>query len=408
MNKKFLLKLPVLLWLTSTFLSSCGDDSGTASDADGFVIPFVIENGYMIVEATISGKSGRFVFDSGASNSRVPEAHTSDLPLQIMTRFVDGKPRPEYLYKVENVEFANGSVKASSWLTKYRKNSMEFTSTDGILGNGVFAGYWVEIAFSRNEIVLYEHFPERYTHASHSPLIVSFNNQLSLTIDVDGRNFLMLVDTGLSRALFFSGVIAEGMDSANLRRIASNGEVRNFYLMRTNSLAVMDMSYNDKLIMSNSYAGARNPPESHYGLMGIGFMQHYDLLLDYRTILPDRTNDDSAGMFYIPIVAPEERDYGFYSFLDAAPEFGILPGCSCGCDMDYGCCKASDLKIYAIFEDSEAYALGLRPGSDILELDGMSVGSFSFDEISDPYFYDRFTEFTARVDDVEVTLRRNR
>ncbi|MCL2609377.1 MAG: hypothetical protein FWD94_05685, partial [Treponema sp.] len=60
MNKKFLLKLPVLLWLTSTFLSSCGDDSGTASDADGFVIPFVIENGYMIVEATISGKSGRF------------------------------------------------------------------------------------------------------------------------------------------------------------------------------------------------------------------------------------------------------------------------------------------------------------------------------------------------------------
>ena len=158
------------------------------------------------------------------------------------------------------------------------------------------------------------------------------------------------------------------------------------------------MIYNDMLIMGNSYSNARNASASNTGLMGIGFMRHYDLLLDYRTLWPVRTNDDSAGMFYIPIVAPEARDYGFYSFLDAAPEFGIIEAVS----------SHGYILVQSLLKDSEAYALGLRPGSFIMRLDGRALTPFSSEDFSNPYFYDRFTEFEARIDGAEVVLRRDR
>ena len=395
MNKKSLPKLSILLCLVPVVLSSCGGDPDTANSPEGLVIPFVIENGYMMVEATMSGKSGKFMFDSGASMSYVPEADMT-FPSRAFTYLKNGRRMSEIAHRVESVEFSNGSVRASSWLVR---NKQKFPpGIERVLGNGIFAGYWVEISFSGSEIVLHEQFPERFTGASHAPLTIGFLNQPFLPIEIDAREFLMAVDTGLPAALFFSEVIAEGMDPVDLRQVVSSGEVRNFYLMRTNSLSVMDIICSDKFIMGNSYTGARDPSNAHYGLMGIGFLRHYDLLLDYRTILPDTTNDDSAGMFYLPITPPEERDYGFFSFLDAAPEFGIIE------------IKIIEegIGIRSLLEDSEAYALGLRPDSVITKLDGIPAGSFLPDETLDPYFYDRFTEFTALIDGVEVVLRRER
>ena len=185
----------------------------------------------MIVEASINGKAGRFVFDTGASVSAIPEACIS-LPLVPSFVLPDGSRRIHPRYMIRSVEFANGNVRASSWLVRNTGGIGIPPGADGILGNGIFAGYWVEISFSRNEIVLRKEFPERFAQARHSPLAVEFKNQLSLTIDVDGREFLMRVDTGLPYALFFPGAIAEGMDAADLRPIASAGEIGDFYLMR--------------------------------------------------------------------------------------------------------------------------------------------------------------------------------
>ena len=396
MRKIFLAKTSCLLCLVA-LLPSCAGNNDAAESADGLVIPFVIEDGFMIMEATINGKAGRFVFDSGANVSVVPDARMS---LPMLPAFVLPGGRPGFLlkYLVRRVEFANGSVRASSWVIRNAGGLGIPLGAEGILGNGIFAGYWVEISFSRNEIVLYRQFPERFAEALHSPLAVRAMNKFLLTIGINGREFLLALDTGLNQALFFPGVIAEGMDAADLRPVASTGEIKDFYLMRADSVSIMGRTYSDKLIMGNSYAGARVAANSHIGLMGTGFLRHYDLLLDYRTLQLSSTNDDSAGMFYIPIVAPEERDYGFYSFLDAAPEFGIIEAVR----------SQGHILIRSLLADSEAYALGLRPGSHIVRLDGRATMSFSPEEVSNPYFYDRFTEFEAIIDGAQTTLRRER
>jgi len=405
MNKKSPLGYALLLCLVA-LLPSCASNPGAEIGADGLVIPFVIEDGYMIVEATINKKSGKFIFDTGANVSLVPGARMS-LPMLPAVGTIDGRLRLLSQYRVRSVEFVNGSVRASSWLVRHK---MEFPAgAEGILGNGIFAGYWVEISFSRNEIILHEQFPESFERAFHSPLAVRARNQMNVTIDVDSREFAMAIDTGLPYALFFPGAIAEGMDAADLRLIESKGEIGDFYLIQTNSVSIMDREYSDKLIIGNSYLGARNAASKDIGLVGIEFMRHYDLLLDYRTIRPNLNNDNSEGMFYIPITPPEERDYGFYSFLDAAPEFGVIEiGCGCGCGgWEYGCCDG-DIEIRSVLADSEAYELGLRPGALILRLDGDHHSSFPVEEVNAPLFLNAFTEFEAVIDGAEVVLRRER
>jgi len=399
----FLLVVVCFLLFAFVLLHSCvgnanKEKENTMDSTDGLVIPFVIENRRMMVEATINGKSGKFEFDTGAEISLIPEAR-GGFPLFGLG--YNGKRF--YLlptYRVRSVEFANGAVRAKSELVKKYHLPLVEDDEDGILGNGIFAGYWVEMSFSRNEIVLHREIPERFERAAHVPLLARnrFIQEIKFSINIDGEEVPFVIDTGLPYALFFPGYISEGMSGDALRRVVSSNDrdqIVHYPIMQTKSIKILDVTFDDKFVVGNSYIGERRSGKK-VGLMGLDFMQHYDFLFDYRR---EAYNGSPEGMRFIPLRAPEERDYGVYSFWETVPEFGIIRVAST---------QKEGIVIRELLADSEAYALGLRPDSVITQLDGESAASFSPDEIANPYFYDRFTEFTARIDGVEVTLRRER
>jgi len=401
MKKTFSVCTACLLLPVFVLATACTNGFAPAYWSDGLAIPLALEEGNLVVEATIAGISGRFIFDTAKDISYVPEARTGFTLSR--TKIFDGT---NYVrtgkYRMGNVDFADGSVNTGARLVKKGIKGGMPLAYEGILGRDIFAGYLVELSFSENRIVLHAQIPDRFARAPVLPAIQGRESATVFAVKIDGEEFPMTVSTGLASALLFPESIARNPATGNSRRIASNGRDGDFYLVRTNSVSVKDLEFNGRLVMSNSRAGTGDPSNAAVGQMGTGFMRHYDFLLDQRAA------GSPEGIRYIPITKPEERDYGFYSPLDAVPEFGIIAtGCSCGCLMDYGCCGA-DMEIRSVLIDSEAYALGLRPGMTVLSLDGKPVSSLPPNSVTDPYLFDRLTEFTARIDGVEVTLRRER
>jgi len=343
-----------------------------------------------VLDAVINGREGRFIFDSGANVSVVPRGRGIFTHRRGRT-FINGEWVRAPVYRVRRVQFGDVEVRARSSLI----TNTDFTrgiineGYSGLLGNGIFDGFWVEMSFSRGEIVLHREKPEHFAGASHAPLKMGngLHSLLYLPIGIDDREFLMLLDTGLPGALFFQNCIVNYRTPEDLRQIFSNSEAGDHYLVRTNSISIMDRAYYDKLIITNSYVAARVYPGNvrfiDMGIMGINFMKHYDFLLDYRELRRGRT----TGMYFKPITPPHKRDYGFFSFFTEAPELGI---------MHFFICITRGLVLTCILADSLAYVThGLRPGNAITRIDGQPISAFSREELLDPSFFHKVMNFVV-------------
>ena len=392
---KIHIKLKKLVMLCMIFFLSCSTIPDT-SDSD-IVIPFVVENGLIVLDAVFDGITGRFFWDTGANFSTVPGANSRSERWYHNT-VVDGERMLEPFYQINCIRFGDVDVRARSWYINIKNDFSgrvaELRGLDGMLGNSIFEGFWVELSFSRNEIVLHREMPAHFANANHVPLKSMLeisgerDDKFYLPIDIDGKEFFMLIDTGAYSAFASPNDIVNYKSPDDIRRITSNAEPLDYYLVRTNSITVLDRTYLDKFVMTNSWGTTRT--ESITGVRGftdIGiidtdFMRHYDFLMDYR----DLFNGITEGMFFIPITPPEERDYGYFSFLTEVPELGILTVWS----------TYRGLVITSILSDSPAYTvLGLRPGSIIAKINGESVHNFSRAELLDLLFTHKITNLSV-------------
>jgi len=362
------------------------------------VIPFTLENGVIVLEAVIDGRAGRFAWDNAANFSIIPGARSRPERWYRYT-VVGGEQTLVPFYQIDSIRFGNIDVRAQSWfiniVNDFAGRGTVALGFDGMLGNGIFNGFWVELSFSRNEIVLHREKPAHFANTSHAPLKSMLEitgertDRFYLPVDIDGEKFLMLFDTGAwFHAFAFPNGIANNTSPDNVRRITSNREPWDYYLVQTNSITILDRTYHDKLIMTNSWLAPRRERTAtirefdDVGLIGINFMRHYDFLFDHR----DLVNGITEGMFFIPITPPAERNYGFFSFLTEAPEFGILNFWS----------TYMGLMITSILMDSPAYTtFGLRLGSIIAKINGESVHNFSRAELLAPLFFQRVTSFSV-------------
>ena len=264
--------------------------------------------------------------------------------------------------------------------------TVSYLGLQGMLSNIVFGGFWVELSFSRNEIVLHSEKPVHFANAKHAELKLQQGEQAHglfyLPIDIDGKEFCFLIDTGLPHAFFFPSAITSNKKPDDLRQIASNLEYGDHFLVKTNSVSFLDRTYNDRSIMTNSYVPMRWTGNYDVGIIGLEFFEHYDLLIDYRGLYD---NTMTEGMYYIPITPPDDRNYGFYSFLTEAPEFGII-------NFYY---HRRGLEITCILTDSPAYeTYGLRPGSIISKINGEPARNFTIADMLDPQFFRGLTDFS--------------
>jgi len=377
MLKKHLRRI-ALACACAAALLSC---SSGAADGDGLVIPFYIAgNRRIVLNATANEVEGRFLFDTGSTLSLVRDGgYRFNFGRAI---FFGGELQP--LYTLRSLLFGEEGFRPRSRLvTRHRLHNpyLRVSNFAGILGNDIFDGYWVELSFSRREIVLHREKPGHFDGASHAPLGVGredggLHTLFFMPIDIDGVEFPFLVDTGAPRALHFPRNVAAGRYPGDLARVSRPfTEVGEYYLLTAGAVSFMDRTYVDKTMFTDSLVAARvggHEPFNYVGIMGMGIMMHYDFLFDYRNLREGR----SAGMYFKPINNLEEGGHGFFSVFGREPTLTEMPGAGF---LLVPCCHSSPvvlrgLEVADILPGSPAHdELGLRRGDTITGVNGRPV-----------------------------------
>jgi hypothetical protein len=123
---------------------------------------------------------------------------------------------------------------------------------DGLLGARTFEGYWVELSFSRNMIVLYRERPKHFNNFSQVKILNKYDADFYIPILIDGKTFYLNIDAGMHSAIFFPKGLAKIKKPDELREIASDGEEGSHHLVYTNSIHILDEVYENAYVMTNS------------------------------------------------------------------------------------------------------------------------------------------------------------
>lgn len=328
-------------------------------------IPFTFENDRIIVNATINGQEGRFIFHSGITHIATEIKPHSLFPIGFTKRVINGRNKFVLVYKTNSIQFGDTTVKVRAplvnegdWLHELREEE----AVDGVLGTNAFEGYWMELSFARNEIVLHSTKPEHFSN--HVPLkAMSKNEPLYAPVNVDGKDVYMSISTGMPEAFLFPNGLIKNKGGI-IKEVETNGALK-VHIVETSTVSTLDDVFRDKFILTfSSLVATRNfASRNNLGIMGIYFMRYYDFLFDYRDIRRGKT----SGMYYKPITdIGETKDLGLFSFLDELPSVGIINFAI----------TTEGLEVDSVMKDSEAYTVyNVRPGSVITKINGQDIAS---------------------------------
>jgi hypothetical protein len=359
-------------------------------------IPFVFEDKRIIVESIINGKKGRFIFDTGTTESYI-DIKTINLSRAgyCITPY-NGQQISVPYYNLNKITFGSTKIATHSWvvnrsdfITKSKKEGY-----DGILGSMIFEGYWCELSFSKNKIVLHKEKPDYFTSFSEVKILSKYDADFFIPSVIDGETYYFDIDTGAPAGIYFPGGLAKKENREGYQEvITTDTEPSIYYLVKTGSIHILDETYTNCFAMTNSPYSVRNDSAyNNLGILGVDFLKYYDFLFDYREL----RNGRSTGMYYMPNIQVEKRDYGIYNFIYKVPEFGVL--------NSRGFNK-SGFVIHRIIKDSIAYEIfGLRPGMTITKINGMPISEISHHDIFDPQFYLGVDSYTVLKNNIEQTV----
>jgi hypothetical protein len=243
-------------------------------------------------------------------------------------------------------------------------------------------------------IILYREKPEHLTNFSQVKILNKYDADFYIPGVIDGKTFYFNIDTGMPPGIFFPEGLVKIKKPNEYWEIVSDEEAGSYHLVKTNSIHILDETYENVSVMTNSVIAAGYDGDKSYndlGMLGLDFLKYYDFLFDYRNLRDGK----STGLYYEPNTPLEERNYGFFSFMKDAPEFGVL-----NFDID-----DSKIVIRSILKDSIAYQkFGLRPGMMITKINGKPIAAIPREELVEPSFYLAVENYTALEDDVERTI----
>jgi hypothetical protein len=366
------------------------------SDPNYVEIPFVLRNKRITVEAIVNGKRGRFVFDTGSTESYA-SVKTMNLSRYGHTiTLYKGKNTTVEIYNLPKIVFNNVELRTRSWII----NRSDFIAKsqndgfDGILGAGVFEGYWCELSFSKSKIILYKEKPDYYTNFSPVKILDKYNADFFIPCVIDGETFYFDIDTGAPAGLYFPDGLIKFKKMDDYREIMSSDPGAEIYhLVKTDLIHLLDETYTEYFVMTNSPYSARNDDTyNDFGILGIDFLKYYDFLFDYR----DLREGKSTGLYYKANTPVEERNYGVYSFIKAVPEFGILNTTGF---------NKSGFVVHRILKDSIAYEMfGFRPNMTITRINGKPIAEIPQEELFESSSYLTFDNYTILEEDTERTI----
>jgi hypothetical protein len=277
-------------------------------------IPFESTGNRIIVNATINGKSGRFFWDTGTSISQF-DCNFSNLDfsrrLPLGWAFFGVREELDSYYLPE-ITIGRVRLKTRTEIAEVsdalNDNIIEPEGLDGVLGIGVFAGYWCEVSFSKEKIILHKEKPPRFEKLIPVSL---YRNQFRVSVDADGKGAPFMIDTGDPGGIRFppSIILGKTKDEYEKVLVPPNRDAvpvrsRDVYLVKTNRIALFDDVFENETIITNSPIRYDANMATTMGNLGIEFLKGYDLLFDF-TNLPS----SASGLYYKRIDTEGDKEF---------------------------------------------------------------------------------------------------
>ncbi len=232
-------------------------------------------------------------------------------------------------------------------------------------------------SFSKSKIILHKKKPDYSWHNAHAQILFGkYNADFFIPVEIDDNTYWFDLDTGSSGGIYCPDTIILGkLPTEYYRAVSTDRDVSHFYLIKTDSVTILDETYRDKIVPANSVYSVRvDTSYKDLGVLGLEFMKYYDFLFDFTDLSKGKT----SGLYFTPVCPVDERDYGRYAFIDNVPEFGI---------WHYGYANAG-LTVYRVIEDSPAYKdFHLRPRMIITKINGEKITPSQAEQLVYTSFY---------------------
>jgi hypothetical protein len=295
------LKKLFLLFLAASILLSCG----RKVDEEEIVIPFTLEGNRIVINATVNGVEGRYFWDTGCYET-ITTVFIKNLPVVENDR-ITGYTR---FYIKDGIVINGYRLKTTSIIANLSENMPRVEATksvlknegfDGILGYYIFSGYWCELSFTESKIILHKSKPEKFSLAASG--YVNEWGQPCISVRIDSTYlYTFAVDTGLPRAFSFPRKLMQYIKPAEYGEILSVDEsyegIYNVFGMQyeipERSISVLDDIFIDKYIITG------DSPSDDEGLIGIKYLQYYDLLFDITFNNEPKSNWHLWELYYMP------------------------------------------------------------------------------------------------------------
>lgn len=276
------------------------------------------KNGRIIIDATINQRKGKFVFDTGSTESYLDiKVNNLRRAGYTITQY-EGQPFATNYYSLNKIMFGDIKVKTRSYVINRSDvlTRCQNEGYNGILGALTFEGYWCELSFSKSKIILHKEKPDYFTKHSEVMILNKYNTDFFIPVKIDNEMFYFDIDTGAPAGLYFPDGLIRIKNRDEYQEVISNDPVDTYHLVKTGSITILDETYTDMSVMTNSPYSARADKAYHdFGLLGIDFLKNYDFLFDFR----DLREGKSTGLYFKPILPVNKRNYGVYSFIHCCP-----------------------------------------------------------------------------------------
>lgn len=337
-------------------LMSCPREFPVNEANEPIIIPFsLVGNNRMILYATVNGVEGRFIWDSGAFHSFTLTSLDNLTPVPRFRTFFIQVP----WYYIENGIVIDGQVietrsiisyipshpwhQWENWIVPYFLEH----NINGVLGTAMFHGWWVEVSFSTNNIILHRTKPQGFT--DFTPVRKDFRGLhwfigfIFVPGTIDGIPVEFVVDTGAPNAFYFPHSFREKLGTVDYRTILA--EHGTFYEIPTENIRVIGTTFYNKTIFTTSRV-----ENSGRALLGMEYLQHYDLLFDMRALRGRALRNSRLYFRHRSDKAETERSFG-----------GLRPTRPDPLGIQL-VLRDGRIRVWSVVLHGFAYELGLRPG----------------------------------------------
>ena len=186
-----------------------------ASGPDHMVAEFELANGFIIVEATVDGHTGAFIFDSGAPGLVLNSTYRTGSGVAIALAGVGGSVSGEIVtpitFALQHLQLEN--LEALSIDLTYLEEAVQ-RPIHGLIGLDLFAGYGVMIDYAQQAMRIVQSETEGFT-APHITLPIEMDGHVPVIIlDNAGTQMRFGIDTG-SRSNLISQQTVGNIESAD-------------------------------------------------------------------------------------------------------------------------------------------------------------------------------------------------